>query len=157
MSTVEMTSWISAVSIATASIVGLINLIVMGGLTAALRQQSRDVAAHDVLRRNSEQWQALNLAFIQQPRLQALLDGDGAATADEARTGRNIVFYILNILHDLHMARQSALISEGLAAALMNGQLRVLKAHAPEVRAILAASTGYAPTFSSTLSDALTE
>ena len=147
MTTAEMTAWISAASIATAAVVGLVNLIVMGWLTAAIRRHGRDTAAHDVLRRNSEQWQALNLAFINQPRLQSLLDGIDLVSGDERQAHRNIIFYILNTLHDLFMAKEAGLISGQVAGSLMAGQLGALIPHAAEIRMLFAAQTGYSPQF----------
>lgn len=147
MATAEMTAWISAASIATAAVVGIVNLIVMGWLTAAIRRHGRDMASYDVLRRNSEQWQALNLAFINQPKLQSLLDGKDLDSDDEHQAHRNIIFYILNTLHDLFMAKEARLISEPVAMSLMAGQLGALAPHANEVRTMFKAATGYSEEF----------
>jgi hypothetical protein len=151
----EMTAWISAVSIATAAIVSVANLIVMGRLTALIGRQSREMARYDVVRRNSEQWQALNLAMIASPRLQTLLDGHRLDTAEERQTYRNLLFYILNTLHDLHIAAQAGLVDEETAMTLLKGQSQALVLHAREVHGMLAGATGYQPAFRRFLEETL--
>lgn len=152
-----MTAWISATSIATAAIVGIINLIVMGRLTALIGRQGRAMARYDVIRRNSEQWQALNLAMIGSPRLQTLLDGIDLENREDRQTHRNLLFYILNTLHDLHVATEARLVDDATAMTLLTGQASALAPHADEVRSMLADATGYRPQFRRFLEHALSE
>lgn len=151
----EMTAWISAVSIATAAIVGVVNLAVMGRLTALIERQGREMARYDVIRRNSEQWQALNLAMIGSPWLQTLLDGHDLDDEEDRQTHKNLLFYILNTLHDLHIATEARLVDEETAMTLLKGQALALAPHAQEVRGMLASATGYGPQFRRFLDGAL--
>lgn len=68
---------------------------------------------------------------------------------------RNILFYLLNTLHDLHMAREARLLDAAMATSLMVGQLEALRARADDVRALLRRSTGYSAAFCARVDAAL--
>jgi hypothetical protein len=139
----ELATWISTISIAAGAMVGIANLTVMGLLTRTIHRHSVRAAEQDVLRRNSDQWQRLNMAFIQSPGLQRILDGHEFVSAEENEIHLNLLFYILNTVFEIYQARESGLVSAGTANRLMLGQTAILKPHAAEVERVLSLRRGY--------------
>jgi len=144
MNNAEMIStWISAASIATAAIVSIVNLIVTASLTRSIHAHSQRTVELDILLRNSDQWQKLNLAFIETPGLQRIFDAVPPISADEEDIRRNLLFYMLNTLQEIHAAMNAGLLQSNVAMRLMRGQTAMLKAHDPVVRALATPEHGY--------------
>ena len=138
-----VTTWISAISIATAAVVSAINLVVMGTLTRAIHEHSQRAAELEVLRRNSDQWQRLNLAFIESPRLQRILDSHDPENTEDEDIRRNLLFYVLNTLHEIYEAKNAGLLNPDVAMRLMKGQTEMLKPHFETVDALISLRRGY--------------
>lgn len=138
-----VTTWISAISIATAALVSAINLIVMGTLTRAIHEHAQRAAELEVLRRNSDQWQRLNLAFIESPRLQRVLDSRELESPEDEDIRRNLLFYMLNTLHEIYEAKNASLLNPDVAMRLMKGQTEMLKPHFEAVDTLISLRRGY--------------
>ncbi|MBX9646638.1 MAG: hypothetical protein K2X57_06245 [Xanthobacteraceae bacterium] len=143
----DPTAWISAISIAFSAVIGFLNFVVISLLTVTIYRHSVRSGELEILRRNSDQWQKLNLAFIASPHLQRVLDAPLAISGEDRDIHRNLLFYILNALHEIYEAQQSGLINAGLATRLMRGQMDVLKPHAAEVETLLKLRRGYDEVF----------
>lgn len=138
-----VTTWISAISIATAALVSAINLIVMARLTRAIHEHAQRAAELEVIRRNSDQWQRLNMAFIESPHLQKILDSQDQESAEVEDIQRNLLFYMLNTLHEIYEARNAGLLQPDVAMRLMKGQTAMLMPHSKAVDALLSLRRGY--------------
>lgn len=138
-----ITTWISAISIAVAALTSVLNLVVMGSLTRTIHRLSARTAELEILRRNSDQWQRLNLAFIGSPGLQRVLDAENPATDEERDIQRNLLFYVLNTLHEVYQAQATGLVGTDIAMRLMRGQIAILKPHAAAVTTLLTGHRGY--------------
>lgn len=136
-------TWISAVSIAVAAVVGLLNMLVTAWLTVTIHRLAERSTALEVMRRNSDQWQRLNLALIDSPALQKLLDGAAPLGPDDRLVQRNLLFYVINTIHEIYDAQSLGLIAEGPAMRLMEGQIKVLRPHADNVSELLSLQRGY--------------
>lgn len=138
-----LTTWISAISIATAALVSAINLVIMAGLTRAIHDHAQRSAELEVLRRNSDQWQRLNLAFIESPHLQRMLDSHDQESVEVEDIKRNLLFYMLNTLHEVYEAKNAGLLKPDVAMRLMKGQTEMLKPQFKTVDALLSLRRGY--------------
>lgn len=139
----EMTAWITATAITVSTVIALANLLMMGVLTQAIHQHSIRTSAVETMRQNSSQWRELNLAAMQNPRLQALLDGEEPQSSDEQHIRRNILFYILNGLHDVFLASLGGIVPRDEAVRLIRQQMSVLSPHGDHIEALLALERGY--------------
>lgn len=144
---VELTALISAVAISFGAITGFANLIMMGFLTHAIHRHSIRSAGLEALRHNSAQWRQLNLAAIQTPRLQALLDGDQPICSDDRHMLRNVLFYILNGLHEVFLAAKAGILKDEDANQIIRQQISALALHASEVETLFALARGYDAAF----------
>lgn len=97
----------------------------------------------EVLRRNSDQWQRLSLAFIESPRLQHVLDSRELESAEDEGIQRNLLFYMLNTLHEIYEARNAGLLNPDVAMRLMKGQTEMLKPHFEAADTLISLRRGY--------------
>ncbi len=153
----ETATLISTGAIATSALVGFANLILTTVLTRAIHRHSVRSAELDALRQHSEQWRHLNLAAMQNPRLQALLDGEEAASADERSVRRNVLFYILNGWHELFLAARADILRMEEAEGIIRQQISALLPHRTEVEALFVLSRGYEPAFTELVRQGLEE
>ena len=71
------------------------------------------------------------------------MDGAAPLSADDSLVQRNLLFYVINTIHEVYDAERLGLIAEGPAMRLMEGQMKVLRPHANSVSELLSLQRGY--------------
>lgn len=98
----------------------------------------------DALRLINSRWFELNRMFMDKPHLTRLLRDDRQlGKTDEDVIVFNLLYQVINICHEAHIAAKRRLIDRALSEQVIQGSVAVLRGRREEVLAILASADEY--------------
>jgi hypothetical protein len=138
-----MDFWLKISSLAM-PIILLLNLVVSSGIAWLVFAFTRRQSSMDALRLINSRWFELNRMFMDKPHLTRLLRDDRQlGKTDEDVIVFNLLYQVINICHEAHIAAKRRLIDRALSEQVIQGSVAVLRGRREEVLAILASADEY--------------